>query len=174
MSKNNQSVNTDLSNEAAAISRGDFMRSLGLSSAALMAFYCMGTSLISCKKDTDTNSVTPTPSSGITGTTTGSSVNFTVDLTNSSVSSLKTGTPLKVGDVFIAKAKSGYVALQRLCTHQGQDALTYNATNDNVVCTSHGSVFSTSGAVVQGPAGSALKKYTATLSSDGNTLTIRA
>ncbi|CCG98671.1 Rieske (2Fe-2S) domain protein [Fibrella aestuarina BUZ 2] len=183
MNKNSQSVDTDPINESAAISRGDFMRSLGLSSAALMAFYCMGTTLSSCKSS-DPAPTTPTipstggsGSNGLTGnaTTSAGAINFTLDLTNSNVVGLKTaGSALKVGDVFIANAKSGYVALQRLCTHEGQDLLAYRSGSDDIVCSAHGSEFKTDGSVNKGPAATALKRYTATLSADGNTLTVKA
>lgn len=182
MNKDNHSVDTDPINESAAISRGDFMRSLGLSSAALMAFYCMGTTLTSCKSS-DPAPTTPTvpttggTTSGLTGnaTTSAGAINFTLDLTNASFSDLKTaGKALKVGDVFIANAKSGYVALQRLCTHEGQDLLAYRANNDDIVCSAHGSEFKTDGSVNKGPAATALKRYTATLSADGKTLTVKA
>lgn len=171
----NQPTDPSTDNQASTISRGDFVRSLGLNTAALMAFYCMGTSLTSCKKDDSTTPSAPTTTSGVTGTTTGSGINFTIDLTNSSNSSLKTaGSALKVGDVFIANAKSGYIAVQRLCTHQAQDALSYRLANDNILCSAHGSIFSTTGAVVQGPAATALTRYTTSLSADGNTLTVKA
>ncbi|MEZ0608617.1 ubiquinol-cytochrome c reductase iron-sulfur subunit [Fibrella sp. WM1] len=185
MNKNSQSADTNSTNESAALSRGDFMRSLGLSTAALMTFYCMGSTLSSCKSS-DPAPTTPTipgtggsggGSNGLTGnaTTAGGAINFTLDLTNTNVSGLKTaGAALKVGDVFIANAKSGFVALQRLCTHEGQDLLAYRSSNDDIVCSAHGSEFKTDGSVNKGPAATALKRYTATLSADGNTLTVKA
>jgi cytochrome b6-f complex iron-sulfur subunit len=157
-------------------SRGEFLRSLGMSSAALMAYYCLGTSVSSCKSS-DPAPATPTPTTtdGISGTTTGNSINFTVDLTVAANAGLKAaGGSLKVGDVFIANAKSGYVAVARLCTHANQDGLTFRAASDDIACTVHGSVFKTTGAVDKGPAGTALKSYTVTTSNNGNTLTVKA
>lgn len=53
---------------------------------------------------------------------------------------------------------NAYVALSKLCTHS-QCTVSYNHTAGNVPCPCHGSKFSTSGAVLNGPAASALKKY---------------
>jgi len=69
-------------------SRGQFLKTLGLSSKALMAFYCIG-AVSACSSEDDT--VTPdnntgntgnsgNTASGITGTTTGASLNYTIDL----------------------------------------------------------------------------------------------
>ena len=161
------------------LSRGDFMRSLGLSSAALMAFYCIGT-MTSCKSSdpAPVTPVTPTPSTGITGTTTGSTLDFTLDLTNKDLSALKTeGNFTTIGDVLVVNAKGGkYIALQKICTHDPSlpPALSYRLGNDDIKCANHGSEFSTSGAVNKGPAATALKKYTTVLSTDGNKLQVKA
>lgn len=164
--------------DSAQLSRGDFLRSLGLSGAALMAFYCMGT-LSSCSGGGDDPAPsTPTPAgNGVTGnaSTAGGAISFTLDLTNSTYTGLKTvGQTAKVGDVFIANTSSGFVALSRYCTHQGQDALVFQSNSNTIRCTVHGSVFSNTGAVVNGPAASPLIRYTTTVSADGNTLTVRA
>jgi cytochrome b6-f complex iron-sulfur subunit len=71
--------------------RGQFLKSLGLSTSTLMAFYCLGTTMTACgSKDDDPDPVDPNPGggTGVTGTTTGSAINFTVDLTKNT--SLKT------------------------------------------------------------------------------------
>lgn len=164
--------------DSAPLSRGEFLRSLGLSSTALMALYCMGT-LSACKgNNNDPTPSTPTPSvNGLTGnaSTAGGAINFTLDLTSSTYSNLKTaGQTAKVGDVFIANTPGGYVALSRYCTHQAQDALVYQSASNNIRCTAHGSVFSSAGAVVNGPAASALTRYTTSVSANGNTLTVKA
>ncbi|MBO0931069.1 QcrA and Rieske domain-containing protein [Fibrella aquatilis] len=169
------------SEDQTTLSRGDFMRSLGLSSAALMAFYCMGTTMTSCKSS-DPAPVTPTPpvggggSTGITGTTTGSAIDFTLDLTNANLSTLKTeGNFSTIGDVLVIKVKGGsYVALQKLCTHAQLEGLSYRLATDDIKCSNHNSEFKTDGSVNKGPATTALKKYTTTLSTDGNKLQVKA
>jgi cytochrome b6-f complex iron-sulfur subunit len=165
------------------LSRGEFIRSLGMSSAALMAFYCMGTTMTSCKSS-DPAPVTPpvvTPpvtNTGITGnsTTATGAIDFTLDLTNANFSTLKTvGNAVKAGDVFIVNAKGGtFVALQKLCTHQQNDALEYRLATDDIKCSVHGSEFKTDGSVNKGPAAASLKKYTTVLSTDGNKLQVKA
>ena len=169
------------SQEQEILSRGDFVRSLGMSSAALMAFYCMGTAMTSCKSS-DPAPVTPTPptpgtTTGITGnpSTAAGAINFTLDLTNKDYSTLKTvGSGVKVGDVFVVNAKGGiYVALERLCPHANLDQLEYRLSSDDINCTHQGSLFKTDGSLTKGPAARALKKYTTVLSTDGNKLQVK-
>lgn len=163
------------------MNRGEFLRSLGLSSAALMAFYCMGTGLTACSKSGSDPTPTPTPTpvgNGLTGNADASTgvVNFTVDLTNSTYSPLKTaGNFMKIGSVLVANTSGGkFVTIQRLCTHQANDLVSYNLSANNFVCSAHGSVFNVDGTVKTGPATTAMKLYTSTLSTDGNTLTVKA
>jgi len=160
--------------------RGEFLRGLGLSTATLMAFYCLGTTMTSCgSKEDDPDPVTPGGGTGVTGTTTGNSINFTVDLTNATYSSLKTAGSYKIiGDVLVAfTSTNAYVALAKACTHEGT-ALQYRSSQNDLYCNNHLSEFSTTGAVEKGPSTggtiSALKAYKATISSDGNTLTVTA
>lgn len=165
------------------LNRGEFLRNLGMSSAALMAFYCMGTGLTACSSSNNDPTPTPTPttSAGLTGNaeTAKGGINFTLDLTNADYSKLKTaGEFIKVGDVLVANAKgSKFVAIQRLCTHQSQDNVSYRLATDDFLCSSHGSVFATDGSVKVSAGGSsqpAMKLYKTTLSTDGNKLTVTA
>jgi len=158
--------------------RGEFLRSLGMSSAALMAFYCMGTTLTSCSKSNDDPApATPAPSTGITGNadTSKGAINFTLDLTDANFSKLKTaGQYALVGSLIVAKTKSGsLIALSKTCTHEGNEVL-YRADTDDIFCPSHLSEFQTTGAVKVGPATRALTQYKTTLSTNGNTLTVTA
>ena len=160
--------------------RGEFLRGLGLSTATLMAFYCLGTTMTSCgSKEEDPDPVVPGGGTGITGTTTGNSINFTVDLKNATYSSLKTAGSYKViGDVLVAfTSTNAYAALSKACTHEGY-LLQYRSSQNDLFCANHLSEFSTTGVVEKGPSVggtiSALKAYKATLSADGNTLTVTA
>ena len=167
------------------LNRGEFLRSLGLSSAALMSFYCLGTTMTSCKKASDPAPVTPTPTPGTTTGLTGNAdaakgaIDFTLDLTNADYSKLKTvGEFVKVGSVLVANTKGGkYVAIQRLCTHQGEDQVSYRLTSDDFKCDAHGSVFADDGSVKVGAGGSsqkAMKQYTTSVNADGNKLQVKA
>lgn len=150
-----------------SMKRGEFLRSLGLSSAALMSFYCMGTTLTSCSSSNDDD---PTPS---TGTGSNGKVDFTLDLTTAANSKLKTdGGFVYQDNIIVARVKGGsYVALSRICTHQGTP-VEYRLTDDDFYCPTHGSQFSKTGAVEVGPASQALKVYKTTPSSDGNRLQV--
>lgn len=157
--------------------RGEFLRSLGLSTSTLMAFYCLGTTMTACGSSDDDPEPNPGGGSGtgISGTNTGNAINFTVDLNNSNNSKLKTnGNYIITGDVLVARTAAGnYIALSKICTHEG-NPVQYRASSNDIFCPSHQSEYSITGAVEQGPAANPLKAYTVTVSSDGNTLTVKA
>lgn len=160
------------------LNRGEFLRSLGLSTGALMALYCMGT-LTSCSKGSDpTPTPTPTPVPGaITGLTGNSDatkgvIDFTLDLTNAKYSSLKTaGEFVQVGEIVVANAKGVMVALSNVCTHQGGQ-LQYRTAQNDFRCNLHGGLFSTVGAVVAAPPSKAVAAFKTTLT--GNNLNVKA
>ena len=161
------------------VSRGEFLRQLGMGSKALMAFYCLGT-VAACTTD-DPEPMEPLPPAegdgnggieGVTGVTSGNSVNFNVDLTNASFSDLKTiGNFAYVDGIMIANSNSGMIALSKACTHAGT-TVQYRIDQDDVWCPNHGSEFTTTGAVESGPAMTELTMYNTALSMDGNTLTV--
>jgi cytochrome b6-f complex iron-sulfur subunit len=124
------------------MSRKDFLSMLGLGAGALAMNFCLG----GCK--------TPDPVSAPTN------VDFTLDLTNPSYSALtRNGGYVYNGGVIVARTVSGtYIAVSQACTHQGA-TVTYESSNNTFYCSAHGSVFSTSGAVNRGPAGSPLATY---------------
>ena len=168
--------------EKGSMKRGEFLRSLGLSTSTLMAFYCLGTTMTACGSKNDDPNPNPDPDpnpgtggNGISGTTTGTAINFTVDLTNSNNTQLKTnGGSIIAGSVLVARTTAGnYVALSKICTHEGNE-VRYRSTSNDIFCQTHGSTFSIAGAVTNGPAATPLKTYTVTVSSDGNTLTVKA
>lgn len=73
--------------------------------------------------------------------------------------------------VVIRTSDTAVVALSAICTHAGC-ALDFDAGQSRLTCPCHGSQFDEAGHVVQGPARTALRVYTATLS--GQTITIAA
>lgn len=166
------------------VSRGEFLRQLGMGSKALMAFYCLGT-VAACTTDETPEPMQQPPASGggggtgggiegVTGVTSGSNVNFTVDLTNSSFEDLKTqGNFAYVDGIIIANASAGIVALSKECTHAGT-TVQYRKDEDDIWCSNHGSEFSPSGTVELGPATTGLTSYEVSLSMDGNTLTVKS
>ena len=146
--------------------RDDFLTTLGISAATV--FFVPF--LVSCSKN---NSVVAPGSGG----TVGGAVDFTLDLTATANSVLNSngGSILKTG-VLVARTSSGaYVAVASACTHQGAQVQFDGATN-HFNCSNtdpgHGSVYSSSGSVLNGPAPAALKSYNTQLT--GNSLRVFA
>ncbi|KAB7732621.1 Rieske 2Fe-2S domain-containing protein [Rudanella paleaurantiibacter] len=153
------------------INRGQFLRSLGLSSGALMALYCMGT-LTSCSSSNEPATVTPAPTpgagTGLTGNLdpTKGVVDFTIDLNNTTYSKLKTeGEFVQLGQIVVANAQGTLVALSNVCTHQGGQ-LSYRKANNDFQCNVHAGLFTTTGAVKQSPPTAPVKAYKATRTGD--------
>ncbi|MEO7733770.1 MAG: Rieske 2Fe-2S domain-containing protein [Kofleriaceae bacterium] len=71
----------------------------------------------------------------------------------------------------IRAADNQVIALSAICTHAGC-AMDYSASQRLMDCACHGSQFSTTGAVVRGPANRPIRVYSATLAS--NVITIAA
>ncbi len=115
--------------------------------------------LDSCMKDNSTS-----PYGGNT------SLPISIDLTSSSYSSLNNpGGAVIVDNIIIVNENNSYIALSSICTHQGC-TVGYSKSGNDFICPCHGSVFSSSGSVLQGPAITPLKKYTVQV--NGNKLTI--
>ncbi|HEY6952894.1 MAG TPA: Rieske (2Fe-2S) protein [Bacteroidota bacterium] len=128
--------------------RKEFLSLLGLSSAALAVSYCFS----GCQP---MSSVPTAPAN----------VDFTLDLTNPSNSALNSnGGYVYNNGVIVARTMNGaYVAVSEYCTHAG-GTVVFNTGGNDFYCPVHGSVFSTTGSVVSGPAPSALVRYNTSLS----------
>jgi cytochrome b6-f complex iron-sulfur subunit len=96
---------------------------------------------------------------------------LTIDLTNASYSALNTagGSVIVQGKIVTNTGNNVFIALDSVCTHNGC-TIGYNQTANNFPCPCHQSVFSATGAVINGPATTALKAYA--VSKSGNILTI--
>ena len=96
---------------------------------------------------------------------------ITLDLTQAGNSALNTdGGSIIVQNILVANiGSSRYIALSSICTHQGC-TVAYISGAGNIQCPCHGSVYSTSGTVIAGPAPAALKSYA--ISKSGNILTL--
>jgi cytochrome b6-f complex iron-sulfur subunit len=65
----------------------------------------------------------------------------------------------KTNNILIARTLTDeFLAVSSLCTHQ-QVLIDFQASNNRFYCSGHGSVFSTTGAVLNGPAAAPLKQY---------------
>ncbi|MBC8109698.1 MAG: Rieske (2Fe-2S) protein [Verrucomicrobia bacterium] len=147
------------------MNRKEFLRNLGLSSASLMAVYCLG-SVTSCSPESE-NPTPTTPGGG------GSNkLDFTLDLNQTANAALKANGSFVIKDsIIIARANDGsFVALSKACTHQGT-TVDFQPSNNRFNCSNHGSNFNLDGSVANGPAGTALKKYNTTF--DANTQILR-
>jgi cytochrome b6-f complex iron-sulfur subunit len=146
------------------MTRAEFIRSLGLSSGALMAVYCLG-GLTACSNE-EPDPAAPDPTKGL---------DLSLDLTSADYSKLQTNGEfaiVKGQPIIVARKNDGsFVAVSKDCTHQGAQ-LVYQAGNDRFNCPLHGSNFSTTGAVVNGPASGALKQYKTELNSAGTSLRV--
>jgi Rieske Fe-S protein len=143
--------------------RKDFLSAFGFGLAAV----CTGGCLASCSKG---DSDAPGGGTG-TGPTPPSRVNFTIDLMNEikDIGASITKSGVIVVRLAQGSATTAFTAVQVACTHQGT-AIEFKSSQENFVCPNHGSKFTTTGAVLNGPATTNLKKYKITIA--GNTMTV--
>ena len=139
--------------------RHEFLSKLGIGLVAA----CTGCSLVACgSKHND-----PAPTTNKSGDL------FTVDISNNLTNIGDSTTQQGVILVRLATGNTAdaFTAVQVTCTHQGA-GIAYDVAQGIFVCPRHGSEFSTTGAVVQGPASTPLQEYKVTIS--GSTLTVSA
>ncbi|MEA5404730.1 Rieske 2Fe-2S domain-containing protein [Arcicella sp. DC2W] len=139
------------------INRNEFLKSLGVKGAALLAIYCTGSSLTSCKNE-----------SSISPTQTGELLNL--DLTSTAAAALKTvGGYIRQNNVVVAKVNAtDYVAVTQICSHEGRNEITF--TNNQFYCTAHGAAFNTSGKGLNGNGSGGIKVFKVSIT--GNILTV--
>jgi cytochrome b6-f complex iron-sulfur subunit len=138
--------------------RKDFIEKVGLSAASILIFGCMQ----SCSKS-DSPSTTQPPSNNNNPT---NKIDFTINITNNPYTNLNTAGGFYVdrtNNIIIARTLTNdFIAVSSVCTHQ-QVTIDFQASNNRFYCSAHGSAFYTTGAVLNGPAASALKQYKAVL-----------
>lgn len=131
------------------IKRNDFLKSLGLKGASLMAIYCGASALSSCQNESDVAPSGP--------------VDFTLDLTNASYSTLNTvGKYITYNKVVIARVSAtSFAAVTQVCSHQGQVQVMYNGSGFS--CPAHGASFSITGANINNVSSKGITAYQTTL-----------
>lgn len=142
------------------LNRKDFFAAIGVSTAAIAVFTCLG----GCSKNAG-GTINPTvPTTG---------VDFTLDLTTNANAALKTNGGFVVSQgIIVARTSAGvYIAVQQSCTH-AQYPLEYQPGNHRFYCNNHGSTFTETGAVTTGPAQTSLIAYKTTLT--GNSLRVQS
>ncbi len=144
--------------------RTEFLNTLGIGLAAA----CTGC-LAGCGKGGE---ATPGGGGGgIRPPTPPAGVNFTLDL-NLDIKSV--GESKTVNNVIVVRTATGnvassFTAVQVACTHEGT-SVEFKPAQDSFVCPNHGSVFTSSGVVVTGPATTNLKKFSIAIT--GTVLTV--
>ncbi len=148
--------------------REDFLKKLGIGLVAV----CAGCSLASCGGSKSSNP-TPTPGGGTPPPATGTGNLFTADLGTEikNIGDAKSSGGVILVRLAAANVAGSFTAVQMACTHEG-NPIGYNSGQGIFICPTHGSHFSTSGAVLQGPAASSLKSYAVSIT--GTTLTVTA
>jgi cytochrome b6-f complex iron-sulfur subunit len=141
------------------MNRQEFLRTLGLGGAALWATYCLG----GCK--TEEPKPEELPSDGLA-----------LDLNSAQYSALKTkGNFVILADrkIVVAYTTTGaYIAVTRVCSHQGNEQITY-LSNDNIFeCGAHGAQFSTTGQGLNDNGRNGLRTYRTELNQQGDVLKI--
>ncbi len=128
------------------IKRHEFLKSLGLKGAALLAVYCGASSLSSCKNE----AVSPVATSG---------VDFTLDLSSSTYSKLNTaGNYVIANSIVIARVSATeFAAVTQVCSHENQPNVIFS--NGGFFCTQHGATFSTTGVGTNANGSKGIKAY---------------
>jgi cytochrome b6-f complex iron-sulfur subunit len=115
----------------------------------------------SCSKGstTDPGGNTPPP---------GTKINIDLTLPENSVLNTSGGSKI-VQTILVINTGANYVALTSICTHEG-NTVGYSSPTGTIICPAHGSQFTTTGSLVNGPALSPLQSFP--ISKTGNILTI--
>jgi len=140
--------------------RNEFLAKLGIGTLAV----CMGCNMVSCSK-----SGSPGPSNGNNTPPAGTTVNVDLNSTIKNVGDQTVNNGIIIVRLATGNAASSFTAVQVACTHEG-NSINYNNSQGIFICPVHGSEFSKTGSLLQGPATSSLKQYTVSVT--GTTLTV--
>ena len=114
-------------------------------------------------------SCTKTPVASPGSVINGNKINLDLTLSDNLVLNNAGGSMIVQGIIIINLGGGNYSALSKTCTHAGC-TVGYDSVSGNIKCPCHGSVYSTSGSVITGPAPSPLTSYT--ISRTGDILTV--
>jgi cytochrome b6-f complex iron-sulfur subunit len=130
------------------IKRHEFLKSLGLKGASLLAVYCGASSLSSCKNE----SVNPA-----------SGVDFTLDLNNATYTKLNTtGNYVIANGIVIARVSStSFAAVTQVCSHENKANVIYSG--GGFYCTQHGATFTIAGVGTNANGSKGIQAYKTTL-----------
>lgn len=120
--------------------------------------------LESCTKSASTNLTDPgTPPQG-------STIQLDLSLPEYSVLNNPGGSKI-VQNILVINNGTKMIALSSICTHQGC-TVGYNSVANDIECPCHGSVYSTNGSVINGPAPAALRSYNISVTANIVTITV--
>ncbi len=150
------------------MNRIEFLKSLGLSGASLIAFTCLG-GLSSCGNQSTND---PTPLNN----------DLVIDLNLAENASLRNagGSRILIQQrIVIARvSQSQFVAATQVCSHEGNAAVVFNAGLNSGAggfsCPVHGAQFSLTGAGQNAEGSRGLRIYTSQFNAQTNVLTIKA
>jgi len=129
--------------QTTTMDRQEFFKLVGVSVGAVVLQHCLS----GCSNSKENPQPAPP---------TGTTVN--VNATDFTVLRNKGGVVYKNGIIIARTQQDTFLAVSQACTHQGTP-VNFESTNNTFVCPNHGSIFSSLGAVQQGPASIPLKRY---------------
>ena len=151
-----------------AITRKEFLCKMAVGGVILGASSTVASFLASCSLPNEPQG-TSLPTT--TGTVSGNKITIDISPGSPLVQNGFVIVQYSGDSVLVAHADDGsYHAMTSICTHQGCIIDQYNSSSKHFVCACHGSQFSNTGAVINGPASTPLKQYATTVS--GNQLII--
>ena len=144
------------------ISRHEFLKSLGLKGASLLAVYCAASGLSSCVNENMDPNLLPD--------VTGNGNELILDLTNPAYSKLNTvGSYVIVNSIVIARVSpTTFAAVTQVCSHEGKKKVYFRS--GEFYCPEHGARFDTSGKGLNGNGSKGLRTYPTQLT--GTTLKV--
>ncbi len=141
------------------MTRKDFLKNMGIGAAFVLTVPC----LHSCKGDDNGDEPAPLD------------VDFLVDLSDPDNATLQTPGSFRVIDkVVVARTIDGdYAAASLVCSHEATEAVTYDETEDEWFCTTHGARFQlASGDPTNNITDNDLRVYNTSLNSSTNMLRV--
>ena len=132
----------------------------------------VATALQACGSPTSPSDTSAPPLPTITGSVASGTISVTVDAA-SPLAAVGSAALVRssAGDVLVSRtAQDTFIALTSICTHEGCEVNGF--ASPVYVCPCHGSRYSTSGAVVMGPATRALSQFTTRFTNNVLTITL--
>ena len=145
-----------------AVTRKEFLIRLAVGGATVGASSAIASFLASCSLPTQPQG-SSLPASN--GTVSGNTISVDISPNSTLAQNGFAIVQYTGGSILVARTSDGvYHAMTSICTHAGCIINQYNSGSKEFVCPCHGSQFSATGAVISGPASTALKQYATSIS----------